>query len=178
MRRIEQILGNVHDDPVWRQRYEAALRTGSVETLTLSPWDAQKRRLRVATDHGTDLGIALAEEGILRDGAVVASDGDGGPLIVVRVPGQRLLVLTIDAGAGDQLAERGVRLGHVLGNQHWPARVVGRRVEVSLQIDERVVRSVLKTYQLEGVRYEFVDAPTLPEPNLAVDPSHHHHHHG
>lgn len=176
MRRIEQVLGNVHEDPVWHERYLTALRAGTIETLTLSPWDAQKRRLRVTTDRGTDLGIALTEEGVLRDGTVIAQDAENGALVVVRVPGRRLLVLTIEGGDGDQLAERGVRLGHVLGNQHWPARVDGCRVEVSLQIDERVVRSVLKTYQLEGVRYEFVDAPTLPEPNLAVDPSHNHHH--
>jgi hypothetical protein len=34
------------------------------------------------------------------------------------------------------------------------------------------VRTVLETYDLAGVRYEFVDAATLPIPNLRTDPAH------
>ncbi|HZU08186.1 MAG TPA: urease accessory protein UreE [Chloroflexota bacterium] len=173
MRRIEHLLGNVHDDPTWRQRCEAAAAAGVLETVTLAPWEVAKRRLRATTDAGTELGIALAA-GELRDGAVLDYDPASGRLIVARVAGQPVLVLTIEGDDPTEVAARAVRLGHILGNQHWPARVQGRRVEVLLPLDERVVRSVLKTYQLEGVRYEFVEAAAPPEPNLTVDPSHRH----
>lgn len=176
MRRVERILGNVHAATLWRKRFETALATGALETATLSPWDAQKRRLRVTTDAGSELGLILTDDTTLGDGAVLEYDEASGHLTVVRVPGQRLLVLTIEGDEAETTAMRGVRLGHVLGNQHWPARVEGRRVEVALPIDERVVRTVLETYQLDGVRYEFVDAPGLPEPNLTADPSHRHAH--
>jgi urease accessory protein len=173
VRRIDRILGNVHTDVVWRECLDRAAATGVLETLTLTRWDAQKRRLRASTSAGTDLGIALTDTATLCDGAVLAYDPPSGRMIVVRVASPRLLVLTVDGDRCDDVAERAVRLGHVLGNQHWPARVSGRRTEVPLAIDERVVRTVLETYNLAGVRYEFVDAPTLPVPNLRTDPTHH-----
>jgi urease accessory protein len=172
MMRIDRILGNVHHDLAWRERFARALTVGVLETLTLTEWDGQKRRLRATTSAGTDLGIGLTGDGTLCDGAVLVYEELSGRMIVVHVPCQRLLVLTVEGDRCENVAERAVRLGHVLGNQHWPARVNGRRVEVALSIDELVVRTVLETYDLEGVRYEFVDAATLPIPNLRTDPAH------
>jgi urease accessory protein len=173
VRRIDRILGNIHDASVWRERLDRAAAAGVLEMLTLTPWDGQKRRLRASTSAGTDLGIALTDPGTLCDGAVLAYEPPSGRMIVVHVARQRLLVLTVEGDRSDDVAERALRLGHVLGNQHWPVLVSGRRTEVALSIDERVVRTVLETYNLEGVRYEFVDAPTLPVPNLRTDPAHH-----
>ncbi len=91
---------------------------------------------------------------------------------MVRIARQRLLVLTIEGDDPEIAAERGVRLGHLLGNYHWAAVVRGRRVEVPIQGDELEIRAVLETRNVEGVRYEFVDAVSPLEPNLTIDASH------
>ena len=50
-----------------------------------------------------------------------------------------------------------VRLGHVLGNQHWPIASVDEAVLVPVTLDRAVMETVLRTHHLLDqftVRYE------------------------
>ena len=52
---------------------------------------------------------------------------------------------------------RAIRLGHVLGNQHWPVAVVGEQVLVPVTLDRAVMETVLKTHHLTdhfSIQYE------------------------
>jgi hypothetical protein len=80
------------------------------------------------------------------------------------------------------LAERALRLGHVLGNQHWPVRLrpapspqtveddpagsATLEVVVPLSLDARVVDAVIRAHRLQGVSYAF--RPATPDETGAV----------
>ena len=115
MIRVEEVQGNV--------RHGFVPAAGSVlDELPLTRWDAQKRRLRKRTSAGHDVAISLARPGSLADGDVLYADGE--VTIVARVESGEVLVLTLDDSVSPAaLALNALRLGHVLGNQHWPLRL-------------------------------------------------------
>lgn len=177
MIRVEAVIGNLGDaggvvlppgvevDPVW-----------------LSRWDAQKRRLRKRSAGGRDIAIALVRAGALRDGDVLAVDGT--VAVVARIEAGEVLVFTIEqdpAVTREEASVRALRLGHVLGNQHWPMRVRhdasdaagGIEVVVPLSLDRRVVDAVVRAHRLEGFAWHF--RPADPgEAELLATVSHEH----
>ena len=71
------------------------------------------------------------------------------------------MVLTPLAPAGptdtaEQL-QQAVRLGHVLGNQHWPIAVVGGQILVPVSLDRTVMETVVTTHHMTDyfqIQYE------------------------
>ncbi len=179
MIRVDTVIGNLHDGYELPVQFEQ-------DVLWLSRWDAQKRRLRKKSVGGRDLALALVRAGELRDGDVLALDRDAA--VVARIEAGEVLVFTVDptepsrdpghVGAETQsVSVRALRLGHVLGNQHWPMRIRqdGDHVEVvvPLTIDRRVVDAVVRSHRLEGVSYVF-RAAGHDELELVGDASHVH----
>jgi urease accessory protein len=150
---IQTTLGNEQDAP-WRDR----LATASVDLLHLDQWEAQKSRLRKATEAGLELALSLDRNTQLRDGDVLHWDEAGGRLVVARIALNDVMIVEL-AGALGGSTEAIVRtvfeLGHALGNQHWPAIVKGDRVFVPLTVDRKVMASVMRTHAFADVAYEF-----------------------
>jgi urease accessory protein len=87
---------------------------GKVEVVVLARADAKRHRLRVMTDRGTEVAIALARDEMLCDGAVLYLDE--GKAIVVRMKEEEWLTFVpCDAAAA-------LELGYVAGNLHWRVR--------------------------------------------------------
>lgn len=153
---IETVLGNLQTDPNLSADHRQWETTGIVERVELTHLDAQKSRLRATSDRGTELGINLERGTVLRDGDVLYRDSERGRMIVVRLKAEEVLRITILPTASDgELIDVAVRLGHLLGNQHWPVKMDGRTVYVPVSVDKRVVETVLKTYDLPGIVYAF-----------------------
>ncbi len=180
MIRIETVVGNLHDGYVLPSEL-------TEDTLWLSRWDAQKRRLRKRSAHGRDLALALVQAGELRDGDVLALDGSAA--VVARIEAGEVLVFTLAEVEGEgapalaATAVRALRLGHVLGNQHWPMQIVHHdtagggpgslEVIVPLSVDRRVVDAVVRAHRLEGVAFHF--RPASPgEARLHATSAHDH----
>lgn len=163
MIRIEHIRGNVHHG--FRIPPQA-----TVEELWLTPWEAQRRRLRKRTAGGRDLAIALDPAGELADGDVLYAEPDA-TVIVRRQAGEVVVFRLESAPEPATVAINAVRLGHVLGNQHWPVRLPSAagddpacaetieaaivEIVVPLSLDRRVVEAVIRAHRLEGVTYAF-----------------------
>jgi urease accessory protein len=161
MIRVEAVLGNV-------SRGFVPPRGSEVDELPLTRWDAQKRRLRKRTRAGRDVAISLAHAGALRDGDVLYAGADA--TVIAAVEAGEVLVLTLaPVGSPADLALRALRLGHVLGNQHWPLRLAPHgdlrgggagavdalEIVVPLALDRRVVEAVIRAHRLDGVSYAF-----------------------
>ncbi len=150
---IEKILGNVND-PAWAARVAA----GSVETLALDHWEAQKNRFRKKTASGMEVAVSLDRGAFLRDGDVLMWDAAAARGVVAQISLRDVMIVHLDelAGQTPEIAMRTcVELGHALGNQHWPALVKGTRVFVPLTVDRKVMASVMNTHRFEGIRYQF-----------------------
>jgi urease accessory protein len=151
---VEETLGNA-DEPTWAAR----IASGSVDSLSLDHWEAQKNRLRKKTDGGLELAISLDRGAFLRDGDVLVWDEPASRVVVARIKLREVMVVHLDelAATDPAIAWRTcLEIGHALGNQHWPALVKGTCVYVPLTIDRQVMASVMKTHRFEGIRLEFV----------------------
>jgi urease accessory protein len=159
--RATRLLGNMADEP-WRSR----LADARVDVLRLDQAQAQKSRMRKATESGTDVAIALDRGVQVRDGDVLAWNGAARAAVVARVELNDVLVIDL-SGLAAVPAEAAmatcVGLGHALGNQHWPAVIEGTRVYVPLTVARAVMASVMKTHAFEGISYAFTSgAEVIP----------------
>ncbi len=176
---VEQTLGNVGEDARLgdlHRRWQAA---GTAETVELTPLEAQKGRLRTVTDKGTPLGLSLGRGTVLRDGDVLYLNEVEGRIIVARLKPEEVLVITVKpAASAADLLRVAVQLGHVLGNQHWPVKIEGMSVYVPVSVDKKVMETVLKTYDLQGIEYRFEQGSVGPIPRVVPHEHTHPHPHG
>jgi urease accessory protein len=152
--RVDAVLGHAGEDG-WPDRLKGA----RVDVLPLDQAEAQKSRLRKATDGGVEVAISLDRGTQLRDGDILAWDEARRAAIVARIDLADVLVIDLSAladGPSEASIAGCVALGHALGNQHWAAVVKGTRVYVPLTVAREVMASVMKTHSFEGVTYEFV----------------------
>lgn len=149
----EAVLGNLADES-WKERLEGA----NIDALRLDQWEAQKNRFRRKTEAGVELGVSLERNHHLRDGDILAWDEATKKVIVARLKLQDVMIIRLTEVATeskDSLVRTCLELGHALGNQHWPAVVKGSTIYVPLTVDHKVMRSVMKTHDFEGVSYDF-----------------------
>jgi urease accessory protein len=162
--RVDAVVGSAADGD-WPGRLSRA----RIDVLRLDQAEAQRSRLRKATDSGVEVAVSLDRGTRLRDGDILHWDEARRTAIVAHVDLSDVLVIDLSALAGvpPELAmARCLELGHALGNQHWPAVVRGQRVYVPLAVAQAVMASVMKTHSFEDVTYEFVPGteviPHLP----------------
>ena len=152
--RVDAVVGRAAEDG-WPGRLDGA----RVDVLALDQAEAQKSRLRKATEGGVDVAISLDRGTQLRDGDILHWDQAGRTAIVARVELKKVLIIDLGGLLGEPrevAMARCVELGHALGNQHWAAVIKGQRVYVPLTVGQAVMASVMKTHAFEGVTYEFV----------------------
>jgi urease accessory protein len=163
--RVETVAGRATEDD-----WPALLARAQVDVLHLNQAEAQKSRLRKATDAGVDVAISLDRGAQLHDGDILAWDKARRAAIVARVDLNEVLVIEL-SGLLDRPPEvsmaRCVELGHALGNQHWAAVVKGTRVYVPLTVARAVMASVMKTHSLEGITYAFAPGADV---NAGLEP--------
>jgi len=151
---IEKVLGNADEAP-WRDRLAQA----DIDWLKLDQWEAQKSRLRKATEAEVEVALSLERNTRLRDGDVLLWSESPPRAVVARIELNDVMVIELAdviAGGTDSVVRTIFELGHALGNQHWPAIVKDTRVFVPLTVDLKVMASVMKTHALPGVRYDFI----------------------
>ena len=176
---VERILGNVGEDARLRDLHRRWQAEGRAETVALTPLEAQKGRLRTATDKGTPLGLSLGRGAALRDGDVLYLDEAEARIIVARLTPEEVLVITVQPAASPaDLVRVAVQLGHVLGNQHWPVKIEGTSVYVPVAVDKKVMETVLRTYDLQGIEYRFEQGSVGAIPRVVPHEHPHPHPHG
>jgi urease accessory protein len=160
--RVDAIVGHASEDD-----WPDLLTEAQVDVLHLDQAEAQKSRLRKATDGGMEVAISLDRGTQLRDGDILLWDEVRRTAIVARIDLKEVLVIDLGAlleGPREVSMARCVELGHALGNQHWAAVVKGQRVYVPLTVARRVMASVMRTHSFEGVTYSFVPgADVIPD---------------
>lgn len=151
---VETILGNINDS-AWGARLAAA----TLDHLELDQWEAQKNRMRKRSRGGAELALSLERNSRLRDGDILVWDEAKRSAVLARISLQDVMIVHLDSiarQAPDAIARACFEIGHALGNQHWPAVVKDTRVFVPLTVDRKVMESVMRTHDFEGVRVEFI----------------------
>lgn len=133
--RLEAVLG-LASDPALHDRLHAMEHRGRLETVRIARADAARRRMRLVTDRGREVALALPREARLEDGAVLFLSAD--LAVVARVDGgPRLRLVPADLDSA-------LRLGHHCGNLHWKADFRGGAVEVHMDGPEQTYRDRLR----------------------------------
>ena len=113
---VEAVLGNLAE---LTERERAGLH---LERVALSGAELRKRVQRVVTDHGTEVGIRLAERRELRDGDILHREGRNA-VVVSSLPTD---VLVVAPATIEQMGS----VAHSLGNRHPPAQFLAPGTEV------------------------------------------------
>ncbi|SHM76100.1 urease accessory protein [Roseovarius litoreus] len=114
----------------------------AVDVVRLSRADLARRRLRIRTDAGREVAIALPRDQKLFEGALLALKEDSA--LVVRVETERWIRLAPrDAAAA-------LRLGYFCGNLHWRVRFEENDLCVAVETEEHVYLERLEGLLEEG----------------------------
>lgn len=154
MKIYNRIIGNLYA-PEWAERAAAC----RIDTLPLDQWTAQKSRFAVQGDDGREYAVALERNSRLHNGDILEYDARDRRIVAVRIELNDVMVADLSELQGWNVGDAvrvAVELGHAVGNQHWPAVVKGFKVYIPLTVDRKVMRSVMQTHHLEGVKCEFV----------------------
>lgn len=142
-------------DPKWSARLERA----QIDHLHLDQWEAQKNRLRKATEGGLDLALSLDRNHQLRDGDILVWDEGTRAAVIARIELSDVMVIRLTEllhHSPERMLRTCVELGHALGNQHWPAVIKENQVFVPLTVDRKVMASVMRTHAFHGIEYKFM----------------------
>ncbi len=123
MLRIEGVLGTLRDASLAAAVHRLA-HDGAVEYLFIAEADIGRKRIRLATDRGTDCAVSLPRHESLEDGSVLFLDS--ARAVVVRVGAAHTLRLR------PANLEAALRLGWHAGNLHWRVRFEGGDLVVLL----------------------------------------------
>lgn len=119
---IETVLGDMRDAEL-ASRLHCLEHADAVDTISLDAADLARRRLRVRSERGTEVAIALPRDQILFDGAVLQLE-EGHALVVRAAPTDWLRIVPRDA-------EAALELGYHAGNLHWRVRFDGSALLVA-----------------------------------------------
>ena len=150
----DSILGNA-SDAEWKEQLEGA----QIDWLELDQWDAQKNRFRRETQGGRTLAVVLERGRTLRDGDILEWDEVQRRAVVCRIrlcPVMAVDMHGLSARPSEEALSAAVRLGHALGNQHWPAVVKENMVYVPVSTGTDVAASVMDTHAILGTNYVFL----------------------
>ncbi len=148
MLRVSHRLGNIYTDRKLAATVRQWQQTGQLEEINIEERHAHKSRFRLYTASKREIGFVLPRGTTIADGDVFGLKDEAGGLLV-HISLQEVMVLSpqphTDAVEGLKWA---VRLGHVLGNQHWPIAVVGEQILVPVTLGRAVMETVLRTHHL------------------------------
>ena len=148
-----KILGNCHS-PEWQPR----LKNAHIDYIELDQWNAQKSRLLAVGESGKPYAMAFDRGMRLSDGDIIAYDEECGRASVIRLKLSDVMVIdlsSLERRTHSEAITLAIELGHAIGNQHWAALVRGNTLMVPLTVDKKVMLSVMRTYNFDGISFAF-----------------------
>jgi urease accessory protein len=172
---VDTVVGNVHSDEHLALSIQRKEKDGSALRVRISAADAQRRRLRLSTETGIDVGVDIGRGSALQDGDVLCRQTDTEQLVVVDVAPTEAMAIRLSGDVpADELFAYGVRVGHMLGNQHWPVQVEKDVVLTPVSIDRKVMETVVATHGFAGLTWEFIPVKSGRVPSAMPRIEHHH----
>jgi urease accessory protein len=148
-----KILGNSHS-PEWQSR----LSDVSIDYIELDQWNAQKSRLLAVGTSGKAYAMAFERGHRLADGDIIDYNESRAEASIVRLKLGDVMVVDLSALERRPHSEAialAIEIGHAIGNQHWAALIRGNSLFVPLAVDKKVMLSVMRTYNFDGINFSF-----------------------
>ena len=145
MLRLDSIVGHA-SDPDIAEKLHVLQHENSVERITLSESDTQRKRLRLTGDKGTDCAIILDRNESLHNGSVLLLEKDRA--IVVELDVLPWLIIEPDS------RETALELGFLAGHLHWRVRFDGTSLLLAIEQEEQNYLDRIEEH-LDGSRIRF-----------------------
>ena len=126
--------------------------------VLLSHKDRHKGRIHTYTDDNVAVGIIKSRDRLLESGDVFQTQFDR--LLLVHIQQQELLVIDLSAVDRDIALTKLVRLGHVLGNQHYAIAIQENKIYVRVDTESKAIEKIIDNLQISGLQttYEMQSA--------------------
>ena len=160
-------LGNLTENTSLSQKVTLARQTESYLETYLTQDDRSKGRIQARSTSDIALGIIKSRDWSLRSQDVFQTDS--GKLLLIYLQEQKLMVLSFAEQITASATEL-VKLGHVLGNQHYPIEIVRGKIYLqaaNLALAEKTIEEL----QIPGLAIDY----ELRSPNKTLNFSSHHH---
>lgn len=151
MTAIAQIyLGNIYQQPDLVQ----LLDRDTYLEVHLSQSDRTKGRIHAHTATGINIGIIKSRDRSIQSGDVFQTES--AQLVLVHLPDEELLVLDLNHVEKNIAPGELVRLGHLLGNHHYPIAIHNNCIYVQIVTSPKAIEQLLQEINLPGLetRYE------------------------
>lgn len=148
-----KILGNSHSSE-WKARLSGI----DVDYIDLDQWNAQKSRLLAVGTSGKAYAMAFERGHRLLDGDIIAYDEANSSASVVRLKLGDVMVVDLSPLSRkphNEAIALAIEIGHAIGNQHWAALIREDSLFVPLSVDRKVMLSVMRTYNFDGISFTF-----------------------
>lgn len=148
-----KILGNTHS-PEWQPR----LKEVQIDYIELDQWNAQKSRLLAVGESGKPYAMAFERGMRLSDGDIIEYNPSIGCASVIKLKLSDVMCIdlsSLERRPHSEAIALAIELGHAIGNQHWAALVSGNSLMVPLVVDKKVMLSVMRTYNFDGISFSF-----------------------
>lgn len=141
-----------------------------VDRVGIASADAGRRRMRLRSESGLDVGIDLPRQSWLFHGAVLHDDG-ARVLIVVRHP-EPVMVITL----AELTSEAAFRIGHALGNRHSQSEFRGEEIIVPVTDTAELTARPLLALGIPGMAVRFEHRQFAADaPPTCAGAAHEHH---
>lgn len=147
-----QYLGNVNEDKEIAINVSMAERENTCLAVAIDRNDCGKGRIFTHTASGQAVGIVKSRSWRLRDGDVMGTQSQ--QLVLVRLQKQPVIALQFERKAHNMPVNL-LRLGHILGNRHWPVTIKGETLYVEVADDadliEATIREAVEMMNIQGL---------------------------
>ncbi|MGD1863895.1 MAG: hypothetical protein ACFB0D_05015 [Phormidesmis sp.] len=175
----DHYLGNISEDKEIAIRLSQAQQQNNCLTVSIERKDCGKGRVFTQTDTGQAVGIVKGRNWRLRDGDVLSTQSE--QLVLVNLQKQPVIALQFERKAYNTPVNL-LRLGHIIGNRHWPITLRGETlyVEVAANADvvESAIREAMQTMNIKGLHIvrEFKSADQVLDFSADASAAHPHIH--
>ncbi len=145
----KQYLGNINQNYELVERVNQAKKANKYLEIEIQESDRIKGRIFTKSVSGVTIGIIKNRELLLKTGDILETEL--GDLILIKLQEEKAMVLTITAPVSKNNALDLVRLGHLLGNNHYPIKIQDNKIYVRLVTNPKVIEKNMQQLNITGL---------------------------
>ncbi len=164
----KKYLGNINKNPELAELVKNAKKANNYLEIDLQKSDRAKGRILTKSVCGVSIGIIKNRELLLESGDIL--EAENGNLLLINLQQEKLMVLTFSNSNNHPL--KLVKLGHLLGNNHYPIKIQDNKIYVRLVTNPKVIEKNIEKLNIIGLQISYTSQSVDYDSNNI--PHHHH----
>lgn len=145
----EIYLGNIDRNDKLAQQIAKAKEANTILEVFLTKSDRAKGRIFTHSTKAIAVGIVKSRDLKLEEGDVFQTTE--GNLLLIHLKAETLMVLNLTSAIDSNSLMKLVRLGHLLGNQHYPIKIEGAKIYVPIDTNSKVITTSIKKLNIPNL---------------------------